>query len=54
MHSPYGLVQFVQPKSNAFYNVFVVRAVFQLLYCCYSGETKTNLKTPAIVSLANF
>ena len=29
-----------QPKSSAFYNVFVVRAVFRQLYCCYGGERK--------------
>ena len=27
-----------KPKSNAFYNGFVVRAVFQLLYCCWGSE----------------
>ena len=29
-----------QPKSSAFYSVFAVRAVFQLLYCCCSYERK--------------
>ena len=29
-----------QPKSSAFYSVFVVRAVFQLLYYCCGGEIK--------------
>ena len=38
-----------QPKSNAIYSVFVVRAVFQLLYCCCGGEM-----APAIFALANF
>ena len=37
------------PKSNAIYSVFVVRAVFQLLYCCCGGEM-----APAIFALANF
>ena len=32
----------LQPKSIAFYNVFVVRAVSQLLYCCCGGERKPN------------
>ena len=27
-------------KSSAFYGVFVVRAVFQLLSCCCGGERK--------------
>ena len=39
----------LQPKSSAFYSVFVVRAVSQLLYCCCGGERK-----PTIVLLANF
>ena len=30
----------LQPKSSAFYSVFVVRAVSQLLYCCCGGERK--------------
>ena len=31
-----------QPKSTAFYSVFVVRAVFQLLYCCWGAERKPS------------
>ena len=31
-----------QPKSSAFYSVFVVRAVFLLLYCCCGGGRKPN------------
>ena len=31
-----------QPKSSAFYGVFIVRAVSQLLYCCDGGERKPN------------
>ena len=34
-----------QPKSRAFKSVYVVRDVFQLLYCCCGGERKkTYLK----------
>ena len=29
-----------QPKSSAFYSIFVVGAVFQLLYCCFGGKIK--------------
>ena len=32
-----------QPKSGAFYSVFVVRAVFQLLNCCFGGERKHQM-----------
>ena len=27
-------------KSGAFYSVFVVKAIFQLLNCCFGGERK--------------
>ena len=38
-----------RPKSNAFYSVFIVRTVFQLLNCCFGDERK-----PTIVSLTDF
>ena len=42
-----------QPKRDAFYSVFVVRAVFS--YKIVVSVAKENLlKTPAIVSLADF
>ena len=38
--SKHHFFQIEKPKSSAFYSVFIVRAVFQMLYCCCGGERR--------------
>ena len=41
-----------EPKTSAFGNVFVLRAVFHLLYSCFRRKSKCVLQTPTIAVFA--